>query len=125
MQIVPLLPYLGVIALAIGILGALNYNRATDSGAWFWWTLAGAILMAIWAWQQREEWIERLSAHASVIGNILVILGVGILTAWLPEALRYVFQDSAYLGAEEAIFGSLGAMLIAGGWFLRQSARRE
>ena len=58
------------------------------------------------------------------IGTALMIFGVGIVVLVLPIALRYVFQESDTFDANYALIAAVGAMMITGGWFLRQSAKR-
>jgi len=75
-------------------------------------------------WVNRKHWTYRVTQSGVVIGTTLVVVGMGVLVMWLPLALRYAFQPSADLSFGEAVIGALGGMMVAGGWFLRQSARR-
>jgi hypothetical protein len=75
---------------------------------------------------------NRLSPHAVPIGTALIIAGVGLIVAKLPETLGYAFKGSenpfvfvdAALNRGEIIL-ACGAMMVVGGWFIRQSASRR
>jgi hypothetical protein len=68
---------------------------------------------------------DRKTGMKTTIGTILLVLGIGIIAASLPGALRYVFQDSEVSGDSFAL--GFGAMFVAGGWSLRRSgvAKRD
>jgi hypothetical protein len=56
----------------------------------------------------------------TTFGTVLLVLGIGIIAASLPNALRNVFQQSQDYGGYDGLPMALGAMMIASGWFLRR-----
>jgi len=65
----------------------------------------------------------RLSTAQRGFGTALMILGVGVSVLMVPDVLRYVVQPRARLTAEPLVL-AIAAMMIVGGWFLRQRRTR-
>ena len=100
----------------------------------------GAALLAAGGWSYRWKVLEVITAARVLIGTSLIIVGVGIIVAKGPEMISYAARFSpsssnvpvferdteleAALRADELLIGC-AAMMIAGGWFFRQSARRQ
>lgn len=60
------------------------------------------------------------------IGTTLFVLGLAIVLANLPDTLRYVLQENS--GLDNSLFSEylfVGAIFVAGGWFLRRSGMRQ
>jgi hypothetical protein len=105
---------------------ALDWRRFIFvAKAVFWWAAATTLTCLIVAWTlSRRRRIGRwFLQERTTIGTTMIIFGIGVLALWLPGALRYVFQESADLGLIRSAVGAIGAMLIGGGWFLRQPTR--
>jgi hypothetical protein len=93
-----------------------------------WFVMLGIVLLPIGLWNSREklrelydQTIYRVTSHKVGLGTSLVILGLGIAAMLLPNMLRYVFQNDAYLSGFEFMGLGLAATMISGGWFLRKS----
>lgn len=55
------------------------------------------------------------------LGNVLVVVGVGLMVFVLPAILRYILQPSALEDIAAILAASLAGMMITAGVLLRRS----
>jgi formate-dependent nitrite reductase membrane component NrfD len=69
------------------------------------------------------ERLRRRVPSRRAVGTALMVVGIGVSVLVVPNVLRYVVQPRVRLSAEP-VFLAVAAMMVVGGWFIRQPPGR-
>lgn len=106
---------LGVMGAGVLLGGILNWLDSDPRGSGVP-LMIGIATLSVDVWIYREKVSERITRARAAIGTALIILGVGVIAALLSEVPN---------GYSAPVPIGIAAMMVVGGWFLRQAAGRE